>query len=723
MFKIVHKYRFSLLAFFLVCGFLVTPGVKRALQINNSLTIWFLEDSQEMRQYKSFQDHFGGDESMVVVLRHKKGILSDSPFASVTNLCNDLAAMPEVERVSGLSQSQEIKMGLTGPYVTPVFPPNISEEEIRKKLEQHSELVSFWVSGDSTSTQVWVQLKSTSEMDRDRGQIIADIKNTIEPYNSEFSIFLGGVGVIFEGLNTLSKNDFGTFLGGAYVLVLLLVALIFRRARYVFYVLSVIALSTYFTLGLYGLFGFRLNLMSTLIPLIISVLGLLDVIHIINEKIHFSKTNPESSNLEVLTSIWKPCLFTSTTTMAGFIAVTFTDLPVLQSFGWFSALGIFACLIFSFFLGLFFIGNNDQTPEPIVSMRVIFDFLDQKKKTLRFLFITLVLAIGFGAFFTQVDTDTLHYFPKDHKVVQDHDSILTYWGPYMPFEMTLEYPHGIDKKEVFDGALAFASWMDSVPQVARSIEIFSFINQNRILAGIPHKRVLDNMKALYPQSSSQLFTSDLKMARITAFGSLESAASVKSTAEKLIKKGQTFLPEGAQLKAAGYLPLYGGVANKITTGQIRSLGLAILFIFILVWIFFKNLKWALIALITNLIPVLVMFGTMGWLAIPFDLATISIAAIGLSFCIDDSLHFIYGYSQYPKATHREAYQNTFVKVGYAIFMSSVILFLGYSIMLAGNLKTVILFGGLLAEMIAMALLSQWILFPWFLDWKSQKTKI
>ncbi len=714
----LQKYKNLLLALLLVITVVVSPGVQRAVQINNSLDIWFLEESPEMQQYRSFQNQFGGDESLIIVLRDHAGILTPDNISVLTHLSAELKEMPEVDLIKGMIQAEELKKGTFGPYSVPILSQGHTREKLQSQVRENQEAMSLWLSEDQTTTQMWVQLTRTPNMDAQRGEIIAKIRETVSPYREDFSVFLGGVGVIFEGLNTLSREDFAKFLGAAYLLVVLLMILIFRRFSYVLYVLAVIGFSTYLTLGLYGTLGLRLNLMSTLIPLIISILGLLDVIHILNEKIYYQNNHQELTGVEALQRVWKPCLFTTLTTMAGFLAVSFTSLPVLQSFGLFTALGIFMCLIFSFFFGLFFVTNLKPAPSPVVSMEKLHGFLQHNQKALRVGMLLLVLGFAWGIQYVVVDTETLHYLPDDHEVVTDHDSILEYWGPYMPFEMTLSTGNGIEDPNVFSAGIAFDEWMDSVPQVAHSISVFSIVEENLSLRQMPSSLFLGQMESLYPKAYSRLVTPDQKIARITAFGSLESASSVKETADWILAKGQRFFPKGSTLKAAGYLPLYGGVANKITEGQIKSLGLALAFIFLLVWAFFKKIKWAFIVLITNIIPVIALFGTMGWLGIPFDLATISIAAIGLSFCIDDSLHFIYGFSQYaqkyPSDSSSLSYKRAFLKVGYAILISSAILFLGYSILLGGQLKTVVLFGGLLAQMIAMALLSQWIVFPWLL---------
>src|SRR5690606_12405757 len=99
----------------------------------------------------------------------------------------------------------------------------------------------------------------------------------------------------------------------------------------------------------------------------------------------------------------------------------------------------------------------------------------------------------------------------------------------------------------------------------------------------------------------------------------------------------------ANVHASGYQPLYAGITQYATSSQVSSLFTASIFIFLLIWLFIKNLKLALLAIISNFFPVIVMLGFMGLAGINLDIATASIAAIVLSICVDDTVHYIFYY--------------------------------------------------------------------------------
>ena len=168
---------------------------------------------------------------------------------------------------------------------------------------------------------------------------------------------------------------------------------------------------------------------------------------------------------------------------------------------------------------------------------------------------------------------------------------------------------------------------------------------------------------------------------------------------------------------AGYQSLYANIVNYITESQVKSFLLAGLMIFLLLWIFLKDLKLSLISLVPNFFPIVVLLSTMGIFNIALDTATASIASIVLSFSIDDTMHFIWHYRLMRKKgqSASKARKKTMTHVGRAIVLTSLVLFAGYALMWFGSLKTVVYFGTLTASSIAAALISQLFFFPLMLS--------
>ena len=156
--------------------------------------------------------------------------------------------------------------------------------------------------------------------------------------------------------------------------------------------------------------------------------------------------------------------------------------------------------------------------------------------------------------------------------------------------------------------------------------------------------------------------------------------------------------------------LYNNMLQSLFDSQIKTLGFVLILLFIMFLLLFRSLKVAFIALIANIVPISLLFGIMGWLGIPLDVMTITIAAISIGIGVDDTIHYIHRYKEeYDKTgDYLQAMVNTHQSVGYAMLFTSLIIMIGFSVLVFSNLIPTIYFG-FLTVIIMFTLLSGAIL--------------
>jgi hypothetical protein len=128
---------------------------------------------------------------------------------------------------------------------------------------------------------------------------------------------------------------------------------------------------------------------------------------------------------------------------------------------------------------------------------------------------------------------------------------------------------------------------------------------------------------------------------------------------------------------------------------------------------FKSIKIASIAIISNAIPMSVIFGFMGWFNIPLDLMTITIAAISLGIGVDDTIHYLHRFFEELKIDNDyiKAMRRSHNSIGYAMYYTSFAIMLGFSILVLSNFTPTIYFGFLTMVVMLMALLGALLLLP------------
>ena len=163
----------------------------------------------------------------------------------------------------------------------------------------------------------------------------------------------------------------------------------------------------------------------------------------------------------------------------------------------------------------------------------------------------------------------------------------------------------------------------------------------------------------------------------------------------------------------GMLVLYNNMLQSLYTSQVVTMGLAGLMLIGTFVVLFRSLRIALIAIFPNLLAISCVLGVMGWLGIPLDMMTITIAAIGVGLADDDTIHYIHRF-KHEVETHGSylgALYRSHDSIGNAIYYTTVTLVIGFSILSLSNFIPTIYFGLLTVLAITVALLASLTLLP------------
>lgn len=125
----------------------------------------------------------------------------------------------------------------------------------------------------------------------------------------------------------------------------------------------------------------------------------------------------------------------------------------------------------------------------------------------------------------------------------------------------------------------------------------------------------------------------------------------------------------------GYAIQFSKMNQYVTVGLVRSFGISLLLIFLLMSIAFSSIRLGLIAMIPNVAPVIVAGGVMGLLNMPLEFVTMTIAPMILGLAVDNTIHFINGTKLYylENRNYDNAIRMTYKTVGQALLKSSIIL--------------------------------------------------
>jgi predicted RND superfamily exporter protein len=282
---------------------------------------------------------------------------------------------------------------------------------------------------------------------------------------------LAGYGVVFDALNEESTIGTTTLLLYAHGLMVVLLAIFFRKPWAVILTLLAVANATLWTMGLYVLFGQKLSMITMVLPTLVLVIGIADCLHLLRSVAKQDHSLAQGERVvRGLAEVIGPCLLTSVTTAAGFMALTTSGLPVVQTLGWFGGVGMMAAYFASVIICTAGLSWRAAEPRTAISRldgvaTNLFGTATRFPRATITAFVAVSLVAIAGLSQLETDTNSIGYLKKSHPVRQDSDFIEANLGPYVPVEFTVTASEDIvvgDKLDAIQRWQVEVTQMDSV---------------------------------------------------------------------------------------------------------------------------------------------------------------------------------------------------------------------------------------------------------------------
>ena len=134
---------------------------------------------------------------------------------------------------------------------------------------------------------------------------------------------------------------------------------------------------------------------------------------------------------------------------------------------------------------------------------------------------------------------------------------------------------------------------------------------------------------------------------------------------------------------------------------------------VLMCLLFWSLKTGGISMVPNLTPVVLTLGIMGWTGVELDYGKVSLAAVAMGIAVDDTIHLVSRFRHEFRRLGRyeEALFSAMEDVGRALLITSIVLVLGFLVLVFSTLQSQATYGILMATTIVTALIADFFLMP------------
>jgi predicted RND superfamily exporter protein len=214
----------------------------------------------------------------------------------------------------------------------------------------------------------------------------------------------------------------------------------------------------------------------------------------------------------------------------------------------------------------------------------------------------------------------------------------------------------------------------------------------------------------------QFATDDFAVARITVRLDAVGSARQGELIEKIEAHATETMSPHLRTVVTGRSKVFIKQMSKIVTTQIDSFTMCFVIITILMIIYVRSFKLALLSLPVNLFPILATLGAMGIFGINLDISTIMIASIAICIAVDDTIHFISRFHAEQKKGNDviTSIDNTLHSSGRAMMYTTLVMGGGFFIFCFSSFATNRYFGILMSFTMILAIIGDLLIYPYLI---------
>jgi predicted RND superfamily exporter protein len=734
--KIIIKYRIAIIVTLIaLSGFSAFKTATR-LRVDNSLSIWFLEDNPSYKAYINFQEDFGSDEIFIAMLPVENAIGS-SEKTKLLKLHQSIDSLSYVKTSFSLAKAKYPIYANSKINFDDFYNTERSEKGIKSLLSKLPNITNQLLTDDFKNQFFYIQLHPTPTIEEKRAIIAGEIRYLIQKQYSEY--YLTGPPVLNEAYSLGIYKE--SMLFGLLTVLVITLMLLFLLPSKRYLIISLLSVATPLLLlfGIITSLGFALNMISMLIPTILMVYSVSDAVHIINIYHKEGIQNTYDNKIELITrTIQKslmPCFYTTLTTFVGYFALYLSPLPAFKNMGVFTCIG----LVLSFFLvyiitiiGFSFMTLDFKSEKPVLQLKSVsqtkvicwLNGITSKYKHSIIIGFTLVLIWGiFALFQVKIDTNSLDLLAEG-KAKHDLRLVESKLGGSSRLQLDISRANGqiiLDKEsmvfiEKFQKRLNDNHLITAPVSV---INVKSFLEKRTPVlfpTKVSQEKIQNTLKSVNHNDNSffELFSEDF-----TSAGIVISFKEVKtSQLEQMLNEierdfNNTDNSIFYKLKINGFAVVFAQLNNFILQTQFKSFFAAFFVAFLCLWYFIKSFKTTVLVLIPNLLPLAILAIFMMFFEIPLDVTTAMITPIMLGIAMDDTIHLVYKYKQNKgeKQSSEIRIDDAMRYTGSALFSTTIALVAGFLIIGSSAVPSVRDFGLLCAITVAIALITDIFYLP------------
>ncbi|MEW8693110.1 MAG: MMPL family transporter [Candidatus Thiodiazotropha endolucinida] len=683
-----------------------------------------------------------GTENMALIVIEDRELFTEESLRAVSSIIHELQGRPFVTRMKSLFNTPNPRMeGETvymDPFIGRVDPTPEEIDRIIRDARANTLVHRNLLSDDGEMMVLTVELDA-GELKHDNGYRIAnEIENLLEPYQKNFDqLFQLGMHYIGQQASRSIQQDFLSLIPLSLVLLFAVLTLMFRSSILALLPILTSIISIIWLLGTMAFLGMPLTIMTSMVPVLIVIIGSTEDIHLIFEylKGHGSGIGTGAAIRYMVRRLRLAIVLTFITTYLGFVAIGTSPIDMLREFGWVASTGLLVnflvtVILLAVLLKLF--GARMTRPKQgQYSGMALFEMLSNalsklilKHKTKLFAISGVVLAASLSnGLNLNFNNNLLDYFADGSDVKQRIESLEGRMNGTENFIIVLDgrIEGTFNQRRYLDEISEIQTYIDASVFFHNSVSLVDYLVLLNRVMNDGHGNELPQDDEIIEGLTSLVDMKNMRSVVAEDFSStaiiVRHGIAASEEVHRALVELKMFLDE--HIDPALDITLVGSTISSdeahqlMSQSMLTSLALMLGAILAVVSLLFSSYKAGLAATVANGFPIVLLFGVMGCCGIEVDAATSMIAVIALGICIDHTMHFMVCYRsalnlyRNPVWAVRCAMKHKLIPITTA----SLALFLGLGVLVLSGFEPIARFGMLSALVIVAAYFSNLVIMP------------
>ncbi|MDJ0740607.1 MAG: MMPL family transporter [Gammaproteobacteria bacterium] len=719
----------------------------RLITFSNDYRMFFSEDNPQLRAFEALQDTYTKNDNVLFVIAPKDGVVfKPETLATVEWLTREAWQIPYSIRVDSISNFQHTSAdgddllvrdlvsgapGLDADAIAEAGRIAVAEPLLQNRLIAPRKHV--------TGVNVTIQLPGEKLTEvPEVAKFANQLAERVRARDPSVDVRLTGMVIMNNAFPEASQQDMKTLYPLMFVLILVILALMLRSVSATVGTALVIVMTIVGTMGLTGWIGIQMSPPTTSVPVIVMTLAVADCVHILVIFLQGLRRGLGrfDAMLESLRINLAPVFLTSITTAIGFLSLNFSDAPPFRDLGNMAAMGV----MIAFFLSILFlpalmmllpVRAPAQTNGRLTTMERFAEFVIRRRQPLFWGMLLVIVGLVSQLPNNRLNDVFVDYFDEEVSFRADTDfATENLTGIYLiEYSLPTDGDSKISDPAFLRNVEAFANWYRDQPGVMHVnviTDIMKRLNKNMHGDDPAWYRLPDandlSAQYLLLYEFSLPFGLDLNNQINVAKTATRMTVTLETTStEELLaleRRAQGWLTENAppsmRVDGASSAIMFAHIGHRNIRSMLKGTTIALVLISGILLFALRSVRIGLLSIIPNLVPIGMAFGLWGLLVGQVGLALSVVAGVTIGIVVDDTVHFLSKYlrAQREQGLSREdAVRYAFSTVGMALWVTSLVLIIGFGVLALSTFELNAGMGLLTAITIALALFADFLFLP------------